>query len=165
MEILIFDTHRQLSAIISPYKSVWHHFSEGRLFSSEKNLWRSVLEVNKKQVFLKSYYLKITIDSVNQILKKKEKVTQTPGPNTGCFSRRWPLLGARKSAPKKNNFFFQDKLYYLKAHTHYLAVFIYLETWRAAKLGIFTHFTFTNLPQSSMNLLIHVCSIQIPSCF
>ena len=102
-----FDTHRQLSAIISPYKSVRHHFSEGRLFSSEKNLWRSVLEVNKKQVSLKSYSLKIRINSVNQILKNKEKVTQTPGPNTGCFSHRWPLLGARKSAPQKlkNNFF------------------------------------------------------------
>ena len=33
-----------------------------------------MLEANKKQVPLKSYYLKIRIDSVNQILKK-EKVT------------------------------------------------------------------------------------------
>ena len=34
-----------------------------------------MLETNKKQVPLKSYYLKIRMDSVNQILKNKEKVT------------------------------------------------------------------------------------------
>ena len=76
------------------------------------------------------------------------------GLNTGCFSHRWPILGARKSAPKKwkNNFFFQDKG---------------SATWRAAKLGIFTHFTLTNLPRCnpSINSLIYVYSIQIPSCF
>ena len=56
-------------------------------------------------------------------------------------------------------------LYPLKAHAHYFTVFIYLETWRGAKLGIFTHFTFTNLPwcSQSMNSLIYVYSIQIPS--
>ena len=42
-----------------------------------KNLWRRVLEANKKQVPLKSYSLKIRIGSVNQILKNKEKVTIT----------------------------------------------------------------------------------------
>ena len=36
-----------------------------------------VLEAIKKQVSLKSYSPKIRIDSVNQILKNKEKVTQT----------------------------------------------------------------------------------------
>ena len=36
-----------------------------------------MLEANKKQVPLKSYYLEIRIDSVNQILKNKEKVKQT----------------------------------------------------------------------------------------
>ena len=38
---------------------------------------------------------------------------------------------------------------------------IYLATWRAAKLGIFTHFTFTNLHQcsQSINSLIYVDSI------
>ena len=41
-----------------------------------KNLWRRVLEANKKQVSLKSYFLKIKIDSIKQILKNKE-VTQT----------------------------------------------------------------------------------------
>ena len=67
----------------------------------------------------------------------------------------------------KNNFFCQDKFYSLKAHAHYFTVFIYLATWRAAKLGIFTHFTLTNLPRcsQSMNSLIYVYSIQIPSCF
>ena len=87
-------------------------------------------------------------------------------PNTGCFSRRWPLLGSRKSASKKSKQFF-SKIYSLKAHAHYFTVLIYLATWRAAKLGIFTHFTFTNSPQCSlsMNSLIYVCSIHIPSCF
>ena len=39
-----------------------------------KNLWRRVLEANEKQVPPKSYFLKIRIDSVNQILKNKGKV-------------------------------------------------------------------------------------------
>ena len=56
-------------------------------------------------------------------------------------------------------------LYSLKAHAHYFTVFMYLESWGVAKLGIFTHFTFTNLPwcSQSMNSLIYVYSIQIPS--
>ena len=40
-----------------------------------KNLWRTVLEANKKQVPLKSYSPEIRVDSVNQILKSKEKNT------------------------------------------------------------------------------------------
>ena len=36
MDILIFDTHLQLSTRISPYNSMLPHFSKGRLFSSEK---------------------------------------------------------------------------------------------------------------------------------
>ena len=36
-----------------------------------------MLEANKIQVLLKSFSLKIRIDSVNQILKNKEKVTET----------------------------------------------------------------------------------------
>ena len=40
-----------------------------------KNLWRRVLEANKRKVPLKNYSLKTRIDSVNQILKNKEKVT------------------------------------------------------------------------------------------
>ena len=36
-----------------------------------------MLEANKEQVSIKSYSLKIRIDSVNQILKNKEKVAKT----------------------------------------------------------------------------------------
>ena len=71
MEILIFDTHRRLSVIISPYKFTQRLSSEGCLFSSGKNWWRRGLEANKKQVPLKSYSLKIRVDSVSKILKKK----------------------------------------------------------------------------------------------
>ena len=39
-----------------------------------KSLWHGVLEANKKQVPLKIYSLEIRTDSVNQILKNKEKV-------------------------------------------------------------------------------------------
>ena len=39
-----------------------------------KNLWHRVLKANKKQVPLKNCSLEIRIDSVNQILKNKEKV-------------------------------------------------------------------------------------------
>ena len=74
MEILMFDIHWLLSAIISPCQFAQHHSSEGCWFTSEKNLWCRVLEANKKQVSLKCYSLEIGIDSVNQILKNKEKV-------------------------------------------------------------------------------------------
>ena len=46
MEILIFDTYRPLSTIISPFKFSQRYSSEGCLFTSEK-LWRRVLEANK----------------------------------------------------------------------------------------------------------------------
>ena len=72
MEILIFDTHPRLSTIISLYTFKQRHSSDGGLFSSEKTC-DVVSEANKKQVPLKNYSLKITIDSVNQILKTKEK--------------------------------------------------------------------------------------------
>ena len=64
-------------------------------------------------------------------------------------------------------FFFQDKFFSLKAHAYYFSVLIYLATWRAAKLGTFTHFTSTNLSWCSQNInsLIYVYSVQIPSCF
>ena len=73
MEILIFDTHRSLSAIISPFQFAQRHSSEGCIFTSEKTC-DVVLEANKKQVPLKSYSLEIRIDFVNQILKNKEKI-------------------------------------------------------------------------------------------
>ena len=63
----MFDTHWQLSAILGLYKFMQCHSSEGCLVSSKKTC--------NKQVPLKSYSLKIRTDSVNQILKNKEKVT------------------------------------------------------------------------------------------
>ena len=43
-------------------------------------------------------------------------------------------------------------------HSHCFTVLIYLATWRAAKLGIFSHFMFANLPwcSQSMNSLIYI---------
>ena len=76
MEILIFDTNRPLSAIISPFQFAQRHSSECCLFTSEKNLWRRVLEANKKQVPLKSYSLEIRIDSVYQILRNIENLNE-----------------------------------------------------------------------------------------
>ena len=57
----------------------------------------------------------------------------------------------------KKNFFFQDK-FYSKAHPGYFTVLIYLATWRAAELDIFTHFRFVNLPQyrQSINSFMYV---------
>ena len=46
----------------------------------------------------------------------------------------------------KKTIFFQDKFYSLKARAHYFTTLIYLATWKASKLGIFTYFKFTNLP-------------------
>ena len=90
-------------------------------------------------------------------------------PNAGFFSRRWPLFGPEKDGGQKikKQFFLQGKFYSLTAQAHYFTVLIYLATWRAAKLGFFTHFTFTNLPRcsKSMTLLIYVYTIQIPSCW
>ena len=72
---MTFDTYQQLSAIICPNKYVQRHSSDkGWLFHQNKLVTR-VLEANKKQVPLKSYSPKIRIDSVNQILKNKGKVT------------------------------------------------------------------------------------------
>ena len=53
-----------------------------------------MLEANEKQVPLKSYSLKIRIDSVNQILKNKEKVTQTRNINilTRITDRKIPFV-------------------------------------------------------------------------
>ena len=53
-----------------------------------------MLVANKKQVPLKSYDLKIKIDSVNQILKNKEKVTQTSNINilTRITDRKIPCV-------------------------------------------------------------------------
>ena len=61
MEILIFDTHRPLSAIISSFQFTKRHSTEGCSFTSEKTC-DVVLEANKKQVPLKSYSLDIRID-------------------------------------------------------------------------------------------------------
>ena len=58
MEILIFDTQRPLSAIISYFQFTQRHSSEGCLFTSEKAC-DIALEANKKQVPLKSYSLEI----------------------------------------------------------------------------------------------------------
>ena len=73
MEILVFDTHRPLSAIIYPFQFTQHHSCEGYLFTSGKTCH---VEANKKQVPLKSYSLEIRIDPVNQILKKKKKLNR-----------------------------------------------------------------------------------------
>ena len=77
MEILIFDTHRRHSAIIAPYKLRSTIPLKVAYIHRKKNLWSSVLEANKIKVPLKSFSLNIRIDSVNQILKNKEKVTKT----------------------------------------------------------------------------------------
>ena len=60
-----------------------------------------------------------------------EKINSRQTLMQAVFLRRWLLLGARKSAPKKLNYF---------------TVAIYIITRIAAKLRIFTHSTSTNLP-------------------
>ena len=75
-------------------------------------------------------------------------------------------IGAQKII--KQFFFFQNNFYSLKAHAYYFTVIIYLAPCRAAKLDIFTHFIFTNIGircGQSINSLIYVYSIQVPSCF
>ena len=54
-----------------------HLSAEDCLFSSEKTCDLRVLEVNKKKVPPESHSLNIQTDSVNQILKNKEKVIYT----------------------------------------------------------------------------------------
>ena len=70
---------------------------------------------------------------------------------------------------KIKKLFCQDKFYSLKAYAHYFTILVYLAPWRAVKLGFFFffHFIFTNLPwcSQSINSLMYVYSIQIPSCF
>ena len=89
-----------------------------------------------------------------------------PGRNTHCFSCQWLLLGVTKSASKNfKNIFFQDK-FYSKAHPYYFPVLIYVATWRAAEIDIFTHSRFINLLQyrQSINSLMYVYCTD-PSCF
>ena len=50
-----------------------------------------MLEANEKQVPLKSYSRKIRIDSVNQILKNKEKVTKTHNINIPTRITDWKI--------------------------------------------------------------------------
>ena len=94
---------------------------------------------------------------VVRIISFKTPSTVYPSPNTGCFFTLVTAFNVRKSAPKKLIFFFQDKFYSLKVHAHYFTVIIYLITWRAGKLGIFTHFMFTNLPWCSQSIDSLVC--------
>ena len=62
------NAHDQwLSAKIFPYKYMHRHSSEG------ENMWRRVLEANKKQVPLKSHFLKIKTDSVSKMWGRKER--------------------------------------------------------------------------------------------
>ena len=76
------------------------------------------------------------------------------------------IFSARKLVPKNyKTIFFQDKFYSLKPHAHYFIVFLYLATWRAAKFGIFTHFTFTNLHRcSKKHQLTNICILS-PAAF
>ena len=66
-------------------------------------------------------------------------------------------FGQEEIGTQKIKNIFRYMLYSLKAHAHYFTVFIYLETWRGAKLGIFTHFTFTNLPWCSQSMNSLMC--------
>ena len=68
----MFDTHQPLSHIISPFQFTYCHCGKAAYLHQKRTCDR-VLEANKKQAPLKSYSLEIRIDSVNQILKKKEK--------------------------------------------------------------------------------------------
>ena len=90
MEILIFDTHQPLSAIIYPF-SLCSAIPMKAAFLHGENLWCRVLEANKKQVPLKSYSLEIGINSVNQILKNKEKVKFTNNLSTLITITDWKI--------------------------------------------------------------------------
>ena len=70
--------------------------------------------------------------------------------------RFWARQNRRSKIFKK--FVFQGKFCSFKAHAYYFTVLIYVATWRAAKLGIFTHSTSINLPlrSQSINSLMYV---------
>ena len=81
------------------------------------------------------------------------KMQSMTGLNTGYISLWWLLLDEKKLTPKKlKNNIFQEKFYSLKAYAHYFTVLMYLATRRAAKLGIFTCFTFRNLSWCRQNI-------------
>ena len=60
------------------------------------------------------------------------------------------VFGQKKIGVQK--IVFQDKFYSLKAHAHQFTALIYLATWTAAKLGIFTHFKSRNVTPYSQNV-------------
>ena len=112
---------------------------------------------NALQVLAKQWLTYVVFPKFKNLTSQNFWITPytLSGPSTGCFPRRWTLLSARKLVSKKLKNIF-SKMRYSHAHAHYFIVFIYLATWRAAKLGIFTHFFFKNLPwcSQSMNSLI-----------
>ena len=61
------------------------------LIFTRKNLRGWILEANKNHVSLKSYSLKIRIDSVNEILTNKEKVKWTCNSNTLTRITDWKI--------------------------------------------------------------------------
>ena len=68
--------------------------------------------------------------------------------------------------PKIKKQFLQDKLYSLNAHAHYFTVFIYVATWRAAKLGILPILhSQTNPDVAKTQTLTYVYSMQVLNCF
>ena len=71
---MIITSHFPPKLILS---SLWAPSPWRLLNYIKKNLWRRMLEANKKQVPLKSYSLEIKIHFVNQMLKNKEKVKLT----------------------------------------------------------------------------------------
>ena len=84
IEIMTFDIHRWLSNIISPYKYVRSAIPmSAAIFIRKKNLWRWMLETNRKQVLPKRYSLKISIDSVNEM----SKIGKTKTWNTNILTR------------------------------------------------------------------------------
>ena len=96
--------------------------------------------------------------------KEVEKLWATP--NTCCFSSWRSLLGARNRCPKnEKSIFFPIYIIFFKVSCTLLHCFYILRNLRSSKLGIITHFIFTNLPRysQSMNSLIYVYCIQIPS--
>ena len=70
--------------------------------------------------------------------------------------------------PKKlKTSFFYDKFYSLKSHAHYFtAIFTYITTWIAAKLGIFSLVTSINLPwlayPESINSVLYIYYTDMP---
>ena len=125
--------------LVSPYSScIW----KGVNLHAVENKWEAKYLYKKFYDILEKGWVGIEIkchitwfrEQIElRVAPKREVEKPWVGPNAGCFSSCWPLLGARKLAPKKlkNNFFPMYIIFFKGSCTLLQCFYIFrdLKTW------------------------------------